>query len=553
MLRACARCTRRRPSRRSGDDAFVRVVKDVVDELCDHHAGAWPNAPDDRRLVPSTTDLWAEWVDGGAVITAVRAGSAAFAHGFRPGMEIESIDGTPVEDAIRDELPRAMDVPSLRAQEWALRVALSGRLGSPVRVVAKDSDQRVDATFTPGRFTRPDGALVAERLEGGAGYVRFNNSLGENDTVAAFDDALETLRDAPALIIDLRDTPGGGNTTVARGILGRLTAEKRVYQMHSLPMEVREHGIERSWAEFVSPRGPFAYTGEVFVLVGRWTGSMGEGMTLGLDAMGATVIGGPMARLLGATNSYQLGDVNAWVSLPTERLYHADGTAREAFVPGVTSWRERRSLRLGGGRGVPYGAEPGARCRSIGVRRTRTMSHGASRTVEPRSNCHRCALRTRTPRGEEDREIARVHLAIAVEIERCVSPSGEQHGEIGPVDLPAARDVVWARTLVQSDDSALDDPVGVDDVHEAIGVQVGDIEPHRGPVGDEVIPRHERPVAETAHYSVIAGVGGNHDKVGDVVTAHICHDAADRRALELGESLGLERPVPATEQHGDIA
>lgn len=319
----------------SGDDAFVRVVKDVVDELCDHHAGAWPNASDDRRLVPSTTDLWAEWVDGRAVITAVRAGSPAFAHGFRPGMEIESIDGSPVEDAIRDELPRALDVPSLRAQGWALRVALSGRLGSPVRVVAKDSDQHVDATFTPGRFTRPDGALVAERLDGGAGYVRFNNSLGENDTVAAFDDALETLRDAPALIIDLRDTPGGGNTTVARGILGRLTAEKRVYQMHSLPMEVREHGIERSWAEFVSPRGTFAYTGEVFVLVGRWTGSMGEGMTLGLDAMGATVIGGPMARLLGATNSYQLGDVDAWVSLPTERLYHADGTAREAFVPGV--------------------------------------------------------------------------------------------------------------------------------------------------------------------------------------------------------------------------
>ena len=250
-------------------------------------------------------------------------------------MEIESIGGRSPEDAIRDELPRAHDAPTARARDWALRVALSGRLGSPVRVEARDESLRVDATFTPGAFSRAGGALVAERLAGGAGYVRFNNSLDEVETVRAFDDALEELRDAPALIIDLRDTPSGGNTTVARGILGRLTADKRVYQMHALPMEARAYGIERSWAEFVSPRGPFAYDGEVFVLVGRWTGSMGEGMTLGLDAMGATVIGGPMARLLGATSSYQLGEVDAWVSLPTERLYHPDGTAREAFVPSL--------------------------------------------------------------------------------------------------------------------------------------------------------------------------------------------------------------------------
>ncbi len=317
------------------DEAFVRVLKDVVDEMHDHHAGAWPNAADDRRLVPSTTDLWADWNDDRAVITAVRAGSAAGEHGFRPGMVIESIDGTPVAEAVSREEPLATRAPTAWSRGWALRVALSGRIDAPVRVVAADEHGRVDATFSPGRFSRPRGPLHAERLPGGAGYIRFNNSLGNNETIHAFDAALDELRNAPGLILDLRDTPGGGNTTVARGVLGRLTSKKRVYQTHALPLELRAFGVERSWAEFVSPRGPFAYEGRVVVLVGRWTGSMGEGMTLGLDAFGATVIGGPMARLRGATSQYQLDEVEAWVSLPTETLFHADGTPREEYVPGV--------------------------------------------------------------------------------------------------------------------------------------------------------------------------------------------------------------------------
>ena len=323
-------------ARRAADDAvFVRVVKDVVDEMHDHHAGAWPNAPDDRRLVPSTTDLWADWVDDRAVITAVRAGSPGAEHGFRVGMTIESIDGASPERATSNEAPRAVRTLTEWSRGWALRVAMSGRLDAPVRIVAADEDGRVDATFTPGVFSRPRGPLTIRRLPDGSGYVRFNNSLGDTETIRAFDAALDDLREAPGLILDLRDTPGGGNTTVARGVLGRLTAEHRVYQRHALPMEERAFGVERSWAEYVSPRGAFAYEGRVIVLVGRWTGSMGEGMTLGLDAMGATVIGGPMARLRGATSAYQLDEVKAWVSLPTETLFHPDGTPREEFVPRV--------------------------------------------------------------------------------------------------------------------------------------------------------------------------------------------------------------------------
>ena len=69
------------------------------------------------------------------------------------------------------------------------------------------------------------------------------------------------------------------------------------------------------------------------VRVGRWTGSMGEGLAVGFDAIGARVEGGLMAGLLGAIYDHRLERSALVVKLPTERLYAVDGTPREAFVP----------------------------------------------------------------------------------------------------------------------------------------------------------------------------------------------------------------------------
>ena len=82
--------------------------------------------------------------------------------------------------------------------------------------------------------------------------------------------------------------------------MGRLVTRMLPYQRHELVSEFRETGIRRVWDEFVAPRGA-PYMRPVVVLVGRWTGSMGEGLAIGLHAArGATVLGQPMAQLLGA-------------------------------------------------------------------------------------------------------------------------------------------------------------------------------------------------------------------------------------------------------------
>jgi hypothetical protein len=75
------------------------------------------------------------------------------------------------------------------------------------------------------------------------------------------------------------------------------------------------------------------HRGPLTVRVGRWTGSMGEGLAIGFDALGAKVVGTHMAGLLGAIYDFRLERSGLVIKLPAERLLAVDGTPRERFVP----------------------------------------------------------------------------------------------------------------------------------------------------------------------------------------------------------------------------
>jgi hypothetical protein len=66
---------------------------------------------------------------------------------------------------------------------------------------------------------------------------------------------------------------------------------------------------------------------------GRRTGSMCEGLALGMSELDACVSGEVMAGLLGAIYDHPVGQSDVIVKLPTERLQSIGGLAREAFVP----------------------------------------------------------------------------------------------------------------------------------------------------------------------------------------------------------------------------
>jgi carboxyl-terminal processing protease len=169
--------------------------------------------------------------------------------------------------------------------------------------------------------------------QGGSLLIRLNDSLGQDATIAAFDAAMARARPGQPVLIDLSDTPSGGNTVIARAIMGWFVTRPTFYQVHRLPNEERRTNIPRQWVEQVLPRPGKHHSGPVSARVGRWTGSMGEGLAIGLDAIGANVVGGPMAGLLGAIYDYRLENSGFVLKLPTERLYAVNGLPREKFVP----------------------------------------------------------------------------------------------------------------------------------------------------------------------------------------------------------------------------
>ncbi|WP_303309977.1 S41 family peptidase [Hymenobacter sp. BT730] len=315
---------------------FVRLLENALNELYDNHASLSTNLPDSRRLLPSGTDVWAQFQNGKAVIVAVRPGFGAERVGLRPGMEVLAVNDVPIAQALQPLLGRSLKTIDEAAREVALNQALAGDHRTPrkLTVLAQGKRRQLFPDKPSAQLENihyPH--LLESRQLGSIGYIKINNSLGDNRLMAAFDSTLDALANTTGLVLDLRETPGGGNSTVARALMGRFITQEQPYQRHELTAEEREFGIKRSWIELVSPR-PRPYTRPLVVLVGRWTGSMAEGITIGLDAMRrATIMGTEMARLNGAITSYQLLNSGFGFNIPTERLYRVDGLPRENFVP----------------------------------------------------------------------------------------------------------------------------------------------------------------------------------------------------------------------------
>lgn len=314
--------------------SLLRFAERALFLLADHHAITGSSFRDSWALVPSYSDLWIEKAGTDFVVDAVRTGSPASRAGIRPGPVLVAIDGVPVADAVAAFWNDLGAEPG-RDPAFAARVLAAGRRDRPRRLTLRSGSEAPYEVTLTSLYAEPASSRppVSATEEGGALRIRINDSLGNDETIAAFDAAMAQARRGQAVIVDLTDTPGGGNSSVARAILGWFVDRPRFYQMHNLPSEERETGIARQWVEQVLPRPGKYHRGPVRAEVSRWTGSMGEGLAIGFDAIGATVSGTRMAGLLGAVYDQRLPNSGLVFKLPAERLSHVNGTPREAFVP----------------------------------------------------------------------------------------------------------------------------------------------------------------------------------------------------------------------------
>lgn len=323
----------------SSRSSLISLLERMFNEIYDAHASLNSNTPVSQRLVPSGADIWAAYINGKPVITDIRPGFGADKAGMQNGMEIIAVNDIPVDIAVKPFLPKSLKVKDKEADEYALRSLLAGNHMVSRKITVFDG-QRVKDFFpdTPVNMLEHfsyNGLLEFKKLDNNIGYIRINNRLWDNNLIKDFDLAVDSLLQTKSMILDMRETPGGGNTTVARAMISRFISTKGFYQHHELTAEERETGVKRSWKELVYPRGKM-YRHPLYILVNHWTGSVGEGIVIGFDAFKrAIIVGDRMAGLNGANYSYHLPNSGIGFSFPVEQLFHINGLPREQFRPSL--------------------------------------------------------------------------------------------------------------------------------------------------------------------------------------------------------------------------
>ncbi len=131
---------------------FVALLETVLEELYDDHIHLNTHTASSPNIVPSRTDIRAEWKDGKAIITGIRPGFPADAAGLCPGMEILSFNGMPNEDAIRKRMGRSFVQINDEIESWTLRKVLAGYRNQTRTIDVRHQHETRRMSIPPDQF-----------------------------------------------------------------------------------------------------------------------------------------------------------------------------------------------------------------------------------------------------------------------------------------------------------------------------------------------------------------------------------------------------------------
>ena len=316
----------------STNSEFIQLLESVLNELYSGHSSLNTNLNSSNRLIPSGQDIYVEKINNKFIITDLRKDFGAEKSGLKVTMEITKFNGKPIDEQLKKFLPKFTQSHNSKMYQFALDMLFAGTHNTKREISVLDNG--TEKKYFPDEFslTQSTSLLESKIINKNTAYIKINNSLGNNQLILGFDKTLDNFLTYKNLIIDLTETPSGGNTTVARAIMGRFIDKTLPYQKHEFD---EQYETKRVWTEFVTPRKK-QFNGNIYILVGHWTGSMGEGIAIGFDGMKrAKIIGTKMAGLLGAISNFQMTETKIGYQFPTERLYQTNGKSREDFLPKI--------------------------------------------------------------------------------------------------------------------------------------------------------------------------------------------------------------------------
>ncbi|HEY3814522.1 MAG TPA: S41 family peptidase [Caulobacteraceae bacterium] len=303
-------------------DAFAGILRGTLNELYDAHTHM-SHTPDGEPRY-AFCDMW---VHRDGFIEDVRQYSAAEAAGIVAGDHLTHIDGLTLAAATAKHRPTCLTRRDPEADFYAINVAASGRVGMG-RTVTLKGGRQVPVPL----HASPDEADVSWRmLPDNFGYIRISTFAGEG-SVAKFDHALSEFKDTRGLILDPRRN-GGGDTAMAKPMMGRFITEPKVYALMRRRVGRTLGNLSR---ETVEPRGPFTYAKPVVVLTDRWSASMAEGFPMGMRGIGrGVVVGRPMMGLGAAVFDVELKRTKLGLQYSAEPVYDVNDHPRWKMQPDV--------------------------------------------------------------------------------------------------------------------------------------------------------------------------------------------------------------------------
>lgn len=333
--------------------ALREVLEDMLGRLGQSHFAIIPREVADGEESPNGapgprgdagTGLDLRWMHDTLVVWRVAAGSPAAQRGITPGFVVEAIDGRPAVG----RPPKSGTTVDPRRLAWQRAASAMGRLSGPegtsVTVTVRDGTgtrrtlaltrrPTPGATAKFGNLPPVPTALAAERRAVGdrtVGLLHFN--VWMPSLIPAVDSAMDALRDADAIVVDLRGNPGGvmgmamglaGHFLDTLASLGTMRQRGTALKMVAFPRRV-DTRLQR-----VTP-----YAGPVAIVVDDFSFSTSEFFAAGLQALGR-------ARVFGIVTGGQ-----ALPSVPErlpngDLLYHAIAdfitpSGRPVEGPGVT-------------------------------------------------------------------------------------------------------------------------------------------------------------------------------------------------------------------------
>ena len=133
--------------------------------------------------------------------------------GLKIGMEITQFNGKPIEEQLNKFLPKFTQNHNSKMYQFALDMLFAGTHNTKREISILENG--TEKKYFPDDFkqTQSNSLLESKVLNKNTAYIKINNDLGNNELILDFDKTLDNFLNYKNLIIDLTETPSGGNTT----------------------------------------------------------------------------------------------------------------------------------------------------------------------------------------------------------------------------------------------------------------------------------------------------------------------------------------------------